>query len=619
MDHPLQKSEKRKKLLRAGKMHAVHWLIVLLSVLLTFSAWYYSQFQQAQKLNIQFNREAEKVVNAVKERMILYENVLWGGVAYIDAVNSNNVANPSKNGHSSVTYQQWSAYSNSLKIDINYPGINGFGIIYNVQPKYFDEYLQIQRMQRPDYKVHPTHGNPEYWPITYVEPVESNKQAVGLDVAFEGNRYSSIKKARDSGKALLTAPITLVQDDKQTPGFLFYTPFYQNGLKPDNIKQRRELIAGVTYAPFIMEKLMKGTLEEKNRHVSIQIWDGENLLFDDHSNGFTAEADPNPLFSNKIDTFLYGRTWTFLIHSNISFRQDTSLNQSSIILMGGLMIDTLLLMLFLFLTKANRQALKYADQVTEKLKNQTKNLEKSNRDLAHSIADLEKSNKDLEKSNSDLEQFSYVASHDLKSPLNAIEQLASWIEEDCEDLIPEDSKKHLRLLRQRSKRMLKLLDDLLAYSRLNLTTITNDRVNLAEKAQDILSLLKSNDNFTCIAPDIEINIPPAPFEIVLRNLISNSIKHHDKATGKLIISYTRESSFHVISLYDDGPGIPEEFHNKVMEMFQTLQSRDKVEGSGMGLAMIKRIVEHYHGRINIASDGKRGTTINILWPLNEEA
>ncbi|MEJ6077596.1 CHASE domain-containing protein [Vibrio sp. 1-Bac 57] len=618
MDHALEKSEKRKKLLRAGKMHAVHWLIVLLSVILTFSAWYYSQFQQAQKLEIQFKREAEKVVNSVKERMTLYENVLWGGVAYIDAVNSDNVINPSDVAHSSITHQQWSAYSNSLKIDTNYPGINGFGIIYNVQPKHFDEYLQAQRMQRPDYKVHPTHDNPEYWPITYVEPVETNKQAVGLDVAFEDNRYSSIKKARDSGKALLTAPITLVQDDRQTPGFLFYTPFYQNGLKPDNIKQRRELIAGVTYAPFIMEKLMKGTLAEKNRHVSIQIWDGENLLFDDHSNGNTAEADPDPLFSNKIDTSLYGRTWTFLIQSNISFRQDTSLNQSSVILVGGLVIDALLLMLFLFLTKANRQALKYADQMTAELKDQTKHLEKSNGDLAQSIADLEKSNKDLEKSNSDLEQFSYVASHDLKSPLNAIEQLASWIEEDCEELLPDDSKKHLVLLRQRSKRMLKLLDDLLTYSRLNLATITNNKVNLAEKAQDILSLLETNDNFTCIAPNIDINIPQAPFEIVLRNLISNSIKHHDKATGQIILSYTEKDNFHEISLYDDGPGIPEEFHNKAMEMFQTLQSRDKVEGSGMGLAMIKRIVEHYRGRMNIVSDGKRGTTINILWPLNEE-
>jgi CHASE1-domain containing sensor protein/anti-sigma regulatory factor (Ser/Thr protein kinase) len=590
MDDGLQNNEKREKLVRAGEMNSMHWLIVLLSVVLTFSAWYYSQSQQSQKLEIQFEREAEKVVNLVKERMTLYENVLWGGVAYIDAVSSD------------ITSQQWSAYSKSLQIDTNYPGINGFGIIYNVQPERLDDYLQKQRLDRPDYKIHPAHGNPEYWPITYVEPQKSNKQAIGLDIAFENNRYSSIKKARDSGKALLTAPITLVQDDKQTPGFLFYTPFYKNGLKPDTLEQRRELIEGVTYAPFIMEKLMKGTLAESNRYVSIQIWDGTDLLFDDHLNDEAIEVDKSPLFNKKVETSQYGRIWTFSIQSNISFREDTTLNQSSIILIGGLIIDALLLVLFLYLSKANRQALKYADQMTTELKDKTKHLEKSNIDL--------------EKSNNDLEQFSYVASHDLKSPLNAIEQLASWIEEDCEEILPEESKEHLALLRQRSKRMLKLLDDLLDYSRLNLTTVANNKVNLAEKAQDILSLLESNDNFSCVAPDLEINIPQLPFEIVLRNLISNSIKHHDKKTGQITIHYAIKDNFHQISLEDDGPGIPEAFHDKAMEMFQTLQSRDKVEGSGMGLAMIKRIVVHYHGSVNIISDGKCGTKINILWPLN---
>lgn len=610
MDDGLQSNEIKEELVQAGKMHSAHWLIVLLSVILTLSAWYYSYTQQSQKLKIQFQREVDKVVSLVDERMTLYENVLDGGVAYIDTVNSN------------ITYQQWATYTNSLQIDINYPGINGFGVIYNIPPDGLDNFLQKQHQQRPDYKLHPTHDNPEYWPITYIEPFASNAQAVGLDVAFEENRYSSIKKVRDSGNALLTAPIVLVQDDKQTPGFLFYSPFYKNGLKPDTIEQRRELINGVTYAPFIMDKLMKGILTETNRHVSIQIWDDKDLLFDDHANGDMTGVDPNPLFSKNIDAEMYGRIWTFSIQSNISFRQDTTLNQSSIILVGGLIIDAFLLALFLFLTKANRQALKYAEQITVELKDKTKHLEKSNNDLEKSNNDLEKSNSnleksnsDLEKSNSDLEQFSYVASHDLKSPLNAIEQLASWIEEDCEDILPDDSKKHLRLLRQRSKRMLKLLDDLLNYSRLNLNTADNDRVNLTEKVQDILSLLETNDNFSCIAPDIEIDIPLLPFEIVLRNLISNSIKHHDKPTGKIIITYTLKNNVHEISVEDDGPGIPKVFHDKAMEMFQTLQSRDKVEGSGMGLAMIKRIVEHYHGSVNIMSDGERGTKMNILWPL----
>ena len=597
MDDGLKNNEKRQKLVQAGRMNAVHWLIILLSVVLTLSAWFYSQLQQTQKLELKFDREAEQVVNLVKERMTLYENVLWGGVAYIDAVDTD------------INHLQWMAYSDSLQIDINYPGINGFGVIYNIQPEALDDYMQKQRSQRPDYKIHPIHNNSEYWPITYVEPAAPNQRAIGLDMAFEENRYSSIKKTRDSGQAQLTGPITLVQDDKRTPGFLFYTPFYKNGLKPNNTNARQKLIEGVTYAPFIMKKLMQGTLAEKNRHVSIQIWDGEDLLFDDHLEGATTEFDMDPLFTKDSSISLYGRTWRFNIKSNLSFREDTIISQSSMILTGGLFIDAFLLVLFMYLSKANRQALSYADEITVELKNKTKNLEKSNNDL-------EKSNSDLEKSNNDLEQFSYVASHDLKSPLNAIGQLASWIEEDCDDILPDDSKKHLELLRQRSKRMIKLLDDLLEYSRLNLTTEPNDSVNLHDKTQDILTLLGTNNHFKCSAPNIDISIPLAPFEIVLRNLIANSIKHHDQTSGEISIDYTSKNNFHEISVADDGPGIPEAFHVKAMEMFQTLQPRDKVEGSGMGLAMIKRIVEHYQGSVNIISDGTHGTKIKILWPKN---
>jgi signal transduction histidine kinase len=573
--------EERKKLIYAGKMHLVHWLIVLLSVVLTFGAWYYSKSQFNQKLEDKFQRNAEQVVSLVKERMQLYENALWSAVAYIDA------------DETDITHTKWLAYSNSLKIDLTYPGINGIGIIYNIQADQLDDYIEKQRTLRPNYAIHPSHNESEYWPITYVEPAAPNKKAIGLDMAFEANRYSSIKKARDTGVAQLTGPITLVQDAKKTPGFLFYTPFYKNGTKPDNTKERIDSIEGVTYAPFIMKNLMQGTLAEKNRHVSIQIRDAGDLLFDDHDDESVVDADANPLFTKEQDIALYGRTWSFTIQSNLDFREESAANQSSFILIGGLVIDGLLLGLFLFLSRANRQALTYADHMTHALEEKTIHLEKSN---------------------SDLEQFSYVASHDLKSPLNAIKQLVGWIAEDCQDIIPDESKKHLALLAQRSDRMMKLLNDLLDYSRINRTEFKSELVNLNEMSIDILHLLDKPPGFNISAPDIEIMIPRAPFEIVLRNLISNSIKHHDEKSGYVHISCKSSSDYHVITVEDDGPGIPEKFHDKVMEMFQTLKSRDKVEGSGMGLAMIKRVTEHYQGSISIVSDGQRGTKIIIHWP-----
>lgn len=133
-----------------------------------------------------------------------------------------------------------------------------------------------------------------------------------------------------------------------------------------------------------------------------------------------------------------------------------------------------------------------------------------------------------------------------------------------------------------------------------------------------MELLDKPQGFSFSAPDIEITIPKNPFEIILRNLLSNAIKHHDKEQGHITIEHESNGDYDIISVADDGPGIPLEFHDKAMEMFQTLKSRDKVEGSGMGLAMIKRIVEHYQGTISIISDGKRGTKMSIHWKNNLE-
>ena len=580
----LNSNEERKRLLKSGQMHLVHWLIVLLSILVTFLAWYYSKYQLNQKLEAKFERNAEQVVSLVKERMSLYENALWSAVAYVDA------------SKTEINHSSWLTYSESLKINENYPGINGIGIIYNIKNEQLESYLNNQKKLRPNYVIHPFHTESEYWPITYIEPALSNKQAIGLDIAFEKNRYTSVLKARDSGQAKITAPITLVQDAKKTPGFLFYAPFYKNGTKPESILGRRESIVGVTYAPFIMKNLMQGTLEGKNRHVSIEIRDNDHILFDDQSSDSKTDFDTDPLFTKEVDMPFYGRTWSFFIQSNMQFREESATNQSTFILIGGLIIDGMLLGLFLLLSRANRNALYYADKINEEFQDKAKHLEKSNKDL---------------------EEFSYVASHDLKSPLNAIKQITQWIEEDCKEILPEQSKKHLSLLTQRSERMMKLLDDLLDYSRINRTQFEYAPVNIKSLCNDLKVLLEIPPPFIIYTSDITITVPKIPFEIVLRSLLSNAIKHHDRSSGNITLSYKCDKYFHVITIEDDGPGIPEKYHVKVFEIFETLKPRDQSEGSGMGLSIVKKIIDHYHGNITISQSNTRGTKISIFWPLSD--
>jgi signal transduction histidine kinase len=319
------------------------------------------------------------------------------------------------------------------------------------------------------------------------------------------------------------------------------------------------------------------------------------MLYEDATNNTTENIDKSPLYKKSVDVDFYGRVWTFDIESNLAFRRASESYQPTLILLSGIFIDLIILGLFIFLTRANRQALRYADNMNVELKIKTKRLEKSNHDL---------------------EEFAYIASHDLKSPLNAMRKLVNWIKEDCIDILPESSLKHIALLENRSDRMSNLLNDLLDYARIERFDYKAETLHLAASTKEVFSLLDHDDNVTLtVLDDVELEFPRIPFEMIMRNLISNAIKHHDKAIIKINVSYVQENNMHKISIEDNGPGIPPELFNKAIEMFQTLKPRDKVEGSGMGLALVNKIILHYEGKMNIESDGICGTRINIMLPL----
>ena len=224
---------------------------------------------------------------------------------------------------------------------------------------------------------------------------------------------------------------------------------------------------------------------------------------------------------------------------------------------------------------------------------------------------------ELERSNQELATFAYVASHDLKSPLRGIFQLSTWIEEDLEEqnftAIPE----HMVLLRSRIRRMENLLDDLLAYSRAGRVEGSVGQVAVSELAGGVYEMQSPPPGLVL---ELGANLPRfstlvAPFEQVLRNLFSNAIKHHDRKAGVIALNCAgADDRFYTFDVKDDGPGIPPQYHERVFGMFQTLRPRDEVEGSGMGLALVKKVVETYGGRVTILSDGTRGTTIRFTWP-----
>ena len=227
---------------------------------------------------------------------------------------------------------------------------------------------------------------------------------------------------------------------------------------------------------------------------------------------------------------------------------------------------------------------------------------------------LHQTNIELVRANKELDKFAYAASHDLKSPLTGIRRLTDWIYEDCKDILPAASKRHLDLLDDRVKRMEGLLDDLLAYSRVGTQHVETEEVNLVELGQSILDLLEDAKGFSLVANNKPFTIQRIPFEMVLRNLIDNAVKYNLQKQGVITLDYLTSGDEYIFTVIDDGPGIEPAYQNKVFDMFVRLRSKDEVDGSGMGLALVEKIVKSCGGSVRIESDGICGTKVVISWP-----
>ncbi|MAQ70771.1 MAG: hypothetical protein CL565_01115 [Alphaproteobacteria bacterium] len=226
----------------------------------------------------------------------------------------------------------------------------------------------------------------------------------------------------------------------------------------------------------------------------------------------------------------------------------------------------------------------------------------------------------LTKSNEELEKFAYIASHDLKSPLRGISNLTSWlIDDDNIKCLNEDNRERLDMIKRRVGRMEVMLNDILEYSRIGKSKLVLDKVDTNEIILQIIDDMGVQDKYNIkITGNLPVlTSPKTPIEQVFTNLINNSIKHHHKPTGKIEIkSRSLDPKYYEFSVSDDGPGIDKKYHDRVFEMFQTLKSRDQVEGTGLGMAIIKKIIEQAGGEIWISEkSGSSGTCVKFTWPM----
>lgn len=224
----------------------------------------------------------------------------------------------------------------------------------------------------------------------------------------------------------------------------------------------------------------------------------------------------------------------------------------------------------------------------------------------------------LASSNRELDEFAFVASHDLKAPLRVIDNASNWLAEDLADKLDDESRENLGLLRSRVRRMDRLLDDLLEYSRIGRKSSSQGReiVAGAQLRDDLMALVPLRPGFSVsFDPSFcAISAARMPLQQILINLVGNALKHHDREEGQITVkAQTRETTY-LISVIDDGPGIPDEYREQIFKMFQTLRPRDRVEGSGMGLAIVRKHIDVMGMSLSLERAGERGSIFAFTYP-----
>lgn len=223
---------------------------------------------------------------------------------------------------------------------------------------------------------------------------------------------------------------------------------------------------------------------------------------------------------------------------------------------------------------------------------------------------------ELESANEELKNFAYVVSHDLKAPLRAIGSLADWLSTDYADKFDSEGKEHMGLLISRVRRMGNLIDGILQYSRVGRIKETRVSVDLNALVHEVIDLLSPPEHITIT---IEHSLPTVVMEKtriqqVFQNLLSNAIKYMDKGQGVIGIDCMAEQGNWKFSVSDNGPGIEERHFEKIFQLFQTLTPRDRVESTGVGLALVKKIVEMYGGKIWVESKVGEGSRFSFTLP-----
>ena len=280
--------------------------------------------------------------------------------------------------------------------------------------------------------------------------------------------------------------------------------------------------------------------------------------------------------------------------------------------------------------KAQDSLQKARNELEIRVEQRTAELAQANKELESEIAERKRAEKEMEKlnkgldsavrelsrSNKELQEFAYIAAHDLKAPLRAIATLANWISTDCAESFDEQGKKQVQMLIDKVKQMSSLIDGILKYSKAGNTTKGWQEVDLNSVVSDIINQIDSSKN---VEITIDNELPTLACEKthivqIFQNLLTNAVKFMEKSDGQINIGCIPQDDVWKFSISDNGPGIEQKHCDRIFKMFQTLSPQNNSESTGIGLAIVKKIVELNEGKVWVESEPGKGSSFFFTLP-----
>jgi len=456
-----------------------------------------------------------------------------------------------------------------------------------------------------------------YYPVIYVEPIMGNEAVIGFDMASDAARLAALVEARDSGRSVATGRITLVQDTERQYGFLIFVPIYRSGFGYLSIAERRDNLDGFAVGVFRVGDTLEEVLYNLesdlvnilildqsapagNRFLYYRSWDADSKS----PTGLTEIAAVGTGVPSHTTVFeVVGRRWSMQVSASPKYLAKHPQWQSWAVLLAGL---TLTASLAAYLIVIRRNAA--ADARTAK---RTAELEERKR----TEKQLRSYTRKLKQANRELEEFSYVASHDLQEPLRTVISYSKLLEEDVGEGLSEEALEDLRFIREATERMRNLIKDLLELSKVGRSDSSNESVDLGECMKHVIDNLRTRTEKTGGTVEYQ-NLPlvsgnQRELTSVLQNLVGNALKFHGEKPPHIKVSARKLGDMWEISVADNGIGISDDYLDKIFTPFKKLHGAANYDGTGIGLAIVRKILEHHGGEIFVESIPDEGSTFRF--------